>query len=180
VTTYIALLRGINVGGKNKVPMAELKEAYHQAGFADVRTYINSGNVIFASDLDEPAAQAACESLIHERFGLEIAVVCLSAAELTDAVAHAPDWWGSAPDTAHNAIVVIPPMTAEEACASTEPTRPEYEQVACHGKLIFWSAPRVTFLRTRWAKVSANKAVYAAITIRTANPTLKLAELVSL
>jgi uncharacterized protein (DUF1697 family) len=51
MTTYIALLRGINVGGKNKVPMPELKEAYRQAGFADVRTYINSGNVIFASAL---------------------------------------------------------------------------------------------------------------------------------
>jgi uncharacterized protein (DUF1697 family) len=69
-------------------------------------------------------------------------------------------------------------MTAEDACASIGPARPEYEQVACHGKLIFWSAPRATFSRTSWAKVSANKPVYAAITIRNANTARKLADLV--
>jgi uncharacterized protein (DUF1697 family) len=48
---YIALLRGVNVGGKNKISMSELKTAFEEGGFADIRTYINSGNVIFSCDI---------------------------------------------------------------------------------------------------------------------------------
>ena len=47
---YIALLRGVNISGKNKVPMAELKKGFEEMGFSEVRTYLNSGNVIFSSD----------------------------------------------------------------------------------------------------------------------------------
>ena len=50
---YIALLRGVNVGGNNKIDMKQLKSAFVEAGFSDVITYINSGNVIFSSELDE-------------------------------------------------------------------------------------------------------------------------------
>lgn len=51
-TRYIALLRGVNISGKNKVPMAELKKIFEELGFGAVKTYLNSGNVIFSSDED--------------------------------------------------------------------------------------------------------------------------------
>ena len=174
--TYIALLRGINVGGNNKIDMKRLKTAFIDAGFSSVLTYINSGNVIFSSELDESAVQAACESLIAEIFGLNIAVAILTADELADALVHAPDWWGSAPGAKHNAIFVIPPATAEVVCTEVGEIKTEYERCAYHGKLIFWSAPMETFSHTRWASVS-KRTTYQKITIRNAKTAYKLAEL---
>jgi uncharacterized protein (DUF1697 family) len=175
--TYIALLRGVNVGGNNKISMPELKTALEKVGFADVRTYINSGNVIFSGKKNESEVQSECENLIAVRFGLNIAVAVLTAEELADAIAHAPDWWGLPGTDKHNAIFVIPPMTAKEACAEMGEIKPEYEKVACYGKVIFWTAPLATFSRTRWSKMVANKKVYNAITIRNANTAQKLAQL---
>jgi len=177
MTGYIALLRGINVGGNNKISMPELKKAFEAQGFMNVVTYINSGNVIFDSCLDESAAQAACETLIESGFGLKIAVGIISAAELRDAIAHAPDWWNSDPESKHNAIFVIQPMTAETVCAQIGEIKPEYEKIAYHGKVIYWSAPFATFSRTRLTKIVHSKTINNSITVRNANTALKLAAL---
>ncbi len=69
--------------------------------------------MIFSSDKDATAVQTDCETLIIEQFGLNIAVAILTVEERADALAHAPDWWGNDPDSKHNAILVIPPVTAE-------------------------------------------------------------------
>jgi uncharacterized protein (DUF1697 family) len=177
VTEYVALLRGINVGGNNKISMRELAAAFSGAGFVGVRTYINSGNVIFRSGLDATAAQAACEGLIAERFGLSVTVAVLAAAELKDALAHAPAWWGEAPDVKHNAIFVIPPATAAEICEEVGEAKQEYEKAARHGQVIFWSAPPATFSRTRWFAVVTQKALSQRITIRNHRTAYKLADL---
>jgi uncharacterized protein (DUF1697 family) len=174
---YIALLRGVNVGGNNKIVMSELKAAFLRIGFADVSTYINSGNIIFDSELGETAVKTACERAIADTFGLNIAVGIVTADELRDALAHAPDWWNAGKDSTHNAIFVIPPATAESVCADVGEAKPEYEKLAYHGKLIFWSAPLATYSRTRWSKMTQHKTAYNATTIRNANTTLKLLEL---
>ena len=177
MTRYIALLRGINVGGKNIIKMADLKTSFEQRGFLSVKTYINSGNVIFESDMDASAVTAICEELITVDFSLDIPVCVISAADLADALAHSPDWWNNEPDTRHDAFFVIPPMTAAEICGHVGAVKEEYEKVGYHGRVIFWSAPMATFSRTRWSKISKDKAMYRAITVRNANTTLKLAEL---
>jgi uncharacterized protein (DUF1697 family) len=174
---YIALLRGINVGGNNIIKMADLKTAFENKGFQNVATYINSGNVLFDSESDESAVKTACENLIADNFGLDIPVCIISAGELLDALAHAPDWWNSDPESKHNAIFVIPPMTPEAVCAQVGEIKPEYEKLAEHGKVLFWSAPMATFSRTRLTKIVQSKAAYNAITIRNANTALKLAAL---
>ena len=74
MTKYIALLRGINVGGKNIIKMADLKTAFEQRGFQNVITYINSGNILFSSKLDETDIKCVCEKLLKEDFGLDIPV----------------------------------------------------------------------------------------------------------
>jgi uncharacterized protein (DUF1697 family) len=87
VSTHIALLRGINVGGKHKLPMKDLVSLMTAEGFADVRTYIQSGNVVFRSS----AAQAATlGKLIEREFGFEPDVFLLTAAELRAAVDRSP------------------------------------------------------------------------------------------
>lgn len=174
---YIALLRGINVGGKNRLPMPELRSAFEAHGFSEVSTYINSGNVLFSSDgTDVLPLGEKCRALIQSGFQIDIPVVVISAQVLTDALAHAPPWWNASKDSKHNAIFVIPPATAKAVCTQVGDIKPEYEQVDSYGPVIFWSAPLRTFSRTRWSKV-VGSAAYGSITIRNANTALKLAEL---
>lgn len=89
--TYVALLRGINVGGRNIVPMAALRACLAGAGLANVRTYIQSGNVVFESaSRDTKALVATVREAMSQTFGLEPAVLVLAASALSDAVAACP------------------------------------------------------------------------------------------
>ena len=174
---YIALLRGVNVGGKRKLPMPELRAALADAGFERVSTYINSGNIIFTSENpDARALEGRIVRLISDKFALEVPTLVISAAELAAALTHAPDWWGDDPEAKHNAIFVLPPATAEDVCATVGEIKPEYERMAYHGQVIYWSAPRATFSHTRWSKVVGTSA-YASVTIRNADTARKLAAL---
>lgn len=173
---YIALLRGINVGGNNKIVMADLKAAFERS-FQNVITYINSGNVLFDSVLDGVTVKTVCEALIVETFGLDILVCVISAVDLAEALLHAPEWWNKSPEARHDAFFVIPPMSAAEICDHVGVVKEACEKVAYYNRVIFWSAPMATFSRTRWAKISQDKAMYRAITVRNANTTLKLAKL---
>lgn len=173
---YIALLRGINVGGNNKVPMAELKACFEQAGFQNVVTYINSGNVIFESDeLSFTKLVEICETAIDEHFGFRVVCSVISAQALREAVQHTPKWWNVG-DAKHNAIFVIAPKTAQEIMQEVGEAKPEYEKVQAYGQIIFWSAPLETFSYTRYSKLVGSRA-YQSVTIRNANTTLKLVEL---
>ena len=171
----LALLRGVNVGGKNKISMAELKAAMLEEGYSGVETYINSGNILFDSARgDLPALQAELEELLLRRFGLDIRLALLTVEQLQAAIAAAPDWWNSGEDTKHNAIFVIAPATAEEVMEQVGAAKPDVEKVAASGPVIFWSAPLKTFSHTRWSKV-VGTAAYGSITIRNANTALRLA-----
>ncbi|MCQ6560582.1 DUF1697 domain-containing protein [Paenibacillus mendelii] len=90
MTTYIALLRGINVGGKNKIKMADLREALGAVGLARVQTYIQSGNVLFESDEDEAVLRNRIEQMIEKEFGMPIKVMIRSSAELNKLVEVCP------------------------------------------------------------------------------------------
>ena len=113
---YIALLRGVNISGKNKVPMAELKLGFESLGFSDVRTWLNSGNVVFSGEETEPAALTGqIEGMIQRRFGLEIPVFVLPQEELADILRHAPDWWGTEdPEVYDNLIFILPPASFQD------------------------------------------------------------------
>ncbi len=87
---YIALLRGINVGGKNMIKMAELKAALEGAGLDSVQTYIQSGNVLLRSGLDELSLRDTIEKTIQSRFGLTVPVVLRTAAELASLIGNLP------------------------------------------------------------------------------------------
>ena len=90
---YVALLRGINVGGKNKIKMTELKKVFEDSGFLNVKTYINSGNIIFSSPItNEENLKEKCELIIFEHFKLTIPVTIISGAYLEKALEHAPSW----------------------------------------------------------------------------------------
>jgi uncharacterized protein (DUF1697 family) len=91
VPTHVALLRGINVGGHNKVPMAELRQVVASLGHADVATYIQSGNVVFSTGETDTAALAeALEQAIAAVFGVRARVVVFSRGELAQAMRDNP------------------------------------------------------------------------------------------
>lgn len=175
---YIAFLRGVNVGGKNKVSMPVLKNILEQGGFHSVITYINSGNIIFSCDFEtEEAIREKCETLIYEGLNLRIPVAIVKAETLLAAVEHAPSWWGYGKESKHNAIFVIAPVMVSQIFEEVGETKPEYEQMDFYENVIYWSAPTLTFSRTRLSRVVSSTS-YPSITIRNHNTVLKLAELV--
>lgn len=177
MNTYIALLRGINVGGNNKIPMSELKLAFEKIGHTEVKTYINSGNIIFVSEeTDTTKLIKEIEAIIKETFGFDIPTTVISADDLEDAMNHKPDWWNISKESSSNAIFVIPPITMEEVFESLGKIKPVYESVAYHGRVIFWTAARSTISRTMYAKMM-NATCYKSLTIRNANTTCKLYEM---
>ena len=93
MTIYVALLRGINVGGNRKVEMARLKVVFEGAGTTEVRTYINSGNVIFTDE--RPAAELApvLESAIEDEFGFHVGVLLRDLDSMRRLVAAIPNEW---------------------------------------------------------------------------------------
>lgn len=87
MTTYVALLRAVNVGGANRIKMADLKAAFVTNGFVDATTHIQTGNVIFTSKLAESKVKSAVEALITEHLALSITAIVRSAKEMTAVIA---------------------------------------------------------------------------------------------
>jgi uncharacterized protein (DUF1697 family) len=113
-TRYLALLRGINVGGRNAVAMADLRAAFEDAGHAAVRTYIQSGNVLFEAGgrVDE----AAVEAFLERRFGMPLVVVLRTERQLRAVVEGAPEGFGQRPDELHSDVVFLKaPLTSAQA-----------------------------------------------------------------
>ena len=111
--THVALIRGINVGGKNPVPMAGLREALRAFGFADARTYIQSGNVVLASPKQsEAAVSAAVEQVLEREFGVTTVVVAVSDSRMREAVSNAPHRFGTEPETYHYDVAFLRPGTS--------------------------------------------------------------------
>ncbi len=90
MTTYVALLRAINVGGRNKMPMAELRDLLGELKFTNVATYIQSGNVVCSSTKEPASVAASIKTGIADRFGHDIAVLVRTAAEIERIVADFP------------------------------------------------------------------------------------------
>nr|UWI49735.1 DUF1697 domain-containing protein [Clostridioides difficile] len=173
---YIALLRGINISGKNKVSMPLLKVAFEDMGFLNVSTYINSGNVLFSSEnSDKSEISSRCKTMIEKRFMLDVPVAIISLKELSEALDNTPKWWdiNSDEEVIHQAIFLIPPVTIEEVYKAVGESKSEYEQVDYYKNVIFWSAPRATLSKTRWYKI-ASSSVNNKVTIRNAHTTKKL------
>jgi len=171
---YVVLLRGINVGGKNKLSMKELKLLFENIGYKDIVTYINSGNIIFSSNENEIQIKETCEREIMNTFHLDLQVKIISVEELSNALDNVPDWWDQDKRLKHNAIFVIPPSTAKELVEKVGFS--EYERVSYHGSVIFWSAHLENFSKTKWSK-AVSTTLSKSVTIRNANTTKKLLEI---
>ena len=112
----MALLRGINVGGRNPVPMADLRKAFETDGYEAVSTYIQSGNVLFESNTPRSVLETTIEAVLKRRFGFPIVVVVRSHLQLRKVVEKAPDGFGSHPDTYHSDVIFLKsPLSSRQA-----------------------------------------------------------------
>jgi uncharacterized protein (DUF1697 family) len=175
---YVALLRGINVGGKNKVPMAALKECFEEVGFSNVMTYIASGNVLLESDKKHNEVQALIEEILPKKFRLDaelIRVLVLSHEQLKDVIDNKPKGFGEQPGEYHSDVIFLMGVNPDEAMAVFDPK--EGVDTVWLGKAVIYSQ-RLSAMRTksRLSKI-VGTAPYKQMTIRTYGTVTKLFEL---
>lgn len=174
---YLALLRGINVGGRNVIGKDDLRRCFEDLGFERVRTYIQSGNVLFrAAAADVAKLNARVEQGLSDRFSYAARSVVLSHADYSSALAAAPPAWGEDPACRHNALFTMAGVTPEEVLAGLPPAKPDIDAIAAGPGVVFWSAPKDRITRSAFMKLPSLP-VYQQVTIRNHNTVRKLAAL---
>jgi uncharacterized protein (DUF1697 family) len=174
-TQYVALIRGINVGGRNKVPMADLRRAFEDAGYQSVTTYIQSGNVLFESDRPSGSLEADLEAKLEGRLGIPLVVVVRSHRQLRSVVDKAPKGFGN-PKTHHSDVLFLKgPLTSRQAMKVVQLADKVDQAWPGTGVLYF---ARLSALRTksRMSKIVGTPE-YQQMTIRSWTTTTKLLEL---
>lgn len=180
MNTYAVLLRGINVGGKNKVPMAALRRLLEDLGFVSVSTYIASGNVILKSEKRAEETKALIEAALPGSFRLDsemVRVLVLTREQLQAVIDNKPASFGDEPDTYHSDAIFLMDIDSAQAMPAFSP-REGVDQVWPGDGVIY--SQRLSALRTksRLSKIMASP-VYQSMTIRNWNTTTKLLELLS-
>jgi uncharacterized protein (DUF1697 family) len=178
VTNYLVLLRGINVGGKNKVPMAPLRELLEKLGYEKVSTYIASGNVILSSDRPAAEIKREIEEVLPKTFRLDsdlIAVLVLSHAQLRAVVRKKPKGFGEHPDTYHSDAIFLIGIDAKTAMEVFNP-RPDVDRVWPGNGVIYSQRLSAQRTKSRLGKIVGTDA-YKSMTIRSWATTLALLEL---
>ena len=139
--TYLALLRGINVGGKNKLPMNDLRDLFARAGCRDVRTYIQSGNVIFNADSAIIASLPDfIPTQVAERFGYRVPLVLRTAEEMSDVIRHNPFVVaGAAEDALH--VLFLAESPDARRVAALDPDRSPPDAFVVRGQEIYLLLP---------------------------------------
>jgi uncharacterized protein (DUF1697 family) len=174
---YVALLRGINVGGRTLVKMADLKACFEQLGFDDVSTYIASGNVLFESGDDAAGLATTIEAAIEQRFELPVKVVVLDRASYARIVKAIPKPWIGDGSLRANVAFVRPGTDAKAVVRDLDPD-PAIEEVKAVKGAILWATRRDALNRSVMRKLIAG-AAYKELTVRNLNTTLKLQELLA-
>jgi uncharacterized protein (DUF1697 family) len=173
---FVALLRGVNVGGKNNLSMSALKTNLSKAGFEGVTTYINSGNVLFtSSQTDARKLETNIERLLTTQHKLECKVVVRSLSEMKKLVESLPASWKGDESWAHNVMFLRHSIDSKEVLKELAP-KPEIEKVQYRPGAVLWSARRSDIKQSTMNKLSSRK-IFQHMTVRNPNTTRKLYEL---
>lgn len=170
---YIAFLRGINISGKNKIDMAELKLGFESVGFTCVSTYLNSGNVSYATSKSD--SKKLIEDMIRENFGLEVPVYVIELENLTEILSNAPKWWNTGGKEEYdNLIFILSLDTPEKICEMIGKPSEGIERIKIYKNVIFWTFDRKQYQKCNWWKRTASAGISDKLTIRTANTLMKV------
>lgn len=176
--TYVVLIRGINVGGKNKVPMTSLKTCLETLGCSKVATYIASGNVILESDQRPAALQAQIETALPEHFKLDselVRVLILTRKQLQATIEDKPKGFGEQPEKYHSDAIFLMGIDAAEAMQVFNP-REGVDTVWPGDGVIYSQRLSAQRTKSRLNKIVGTPA-YQSMTIRNWNTTTKLLKL---
>ncbi len=166
--TYLALLRGINVGGKTKVAMTELKQVFERLGFEGVQTYINSGNVIFVSDEQSLSKLTGrIEAAIERHFGFPVKVIVRSAKEIEKLVNSLPDQWVN-DQTMKCDVMFLAPEIDNKAILKSIPFNPAIEDVVYYPGAVVWRIDRDKVRPGQVLKIIGSN-MYKQMTVRNPN-----------
>jgi uncharacterized protein (DUF1697 family) len=139
--THIALLRGINVGGHNKLPMADLRDLFQQLGHTSVATYVQSGNVVFSSETsDEPTLVRGISTAIQDRFAYEVPVILRTTDELATVAATHP-YRAAQPDDARLHVIFLAEEPPSEATTNLDRARFAPDEFTLEGRHLYVHYP---------------------------------------
>lgn len=170
---YVALLRGINVGGKNLIRMPALKASFEAGGFEDVVTYIASGNVLFRAPRPGTALADRIERMLSTAFDYRASVVLRSHAQMRATVEGAPEGFGRDPAAyRYDVIFLKEPLTASAALKQV-PTREGVDEVDAARGVLYWSRLTSRATQSRISRV-VSMPIYQSMTIRNWNTTTAL------
>ena len=174
MTTYLALLRGINVGGNNVIRMADLRAFLAERGFDGVRTYIQSGNVIWNdAAATEDEAHSRIDNALSDLLANEVTSVVLSAERLAAVVAGAPTGFGGDPDAFRYDVMFLMPGLDARAVAADLPVREGVDTAVAGDGAVFFTRRIDAALRSYMPKIVGTP-IYRQMTIRNWNTTTRL------
>lgn len=178
---YVALLRGINVGGNNKVVMSELRAQIAAAGFGHVRTYINSGNLLFEAEdqaSHEDIAQAV-EDILARHYDFPIRLALLTAQDYLAQLDELPDWWHGEV-ARRDALFYTRGLDRHHVRERIEAMELGDEAVYFGEHAVFWGKfDEKSFLKTAYHKRLLREDFYRQVTIRSGSTVEKIAALLS-
>ncbi len=175
MNTYLILLRGINVGGKNKVSMTELKKCLEEIGFENVISYINSGNIFVDSKLSTKTITEKIENILPTKFKLDseiIKILAISKEELETVVNNAPKGFGFKPQTYYSDVIFLLDKTVKELIDQTE-VNPEVDTAWPGKEVVYYQRLGAKRTKSRLGKI-ISKPIYKSLTIRSWNTVTKL------
>ena len=171
---YLALLRGINVGGKNIIAKDDLKQCFENIGLESVRTYIQSGNVLFRSkETDDRKLTSWIEAALSKQFHYQAHVVVFSRNQFESDVQSAPKNWGIDETKKHNALFLLRDLRPIDVMEQLPSPVKKHETVGMAKSTLFWSTSKDYKGKTTLMKL-ARMPVYKQMTVRNHNTTMKL------
>ncbi len=175
---FVALLRGVNVGGNNIISMKSLKTSFEKLGFIDVSTYINSGNILFkAKERDARKLETQIEAMLSRDYNLGCKVVVRSFLEMSSLIENLPKSWDGDKQWKYNVIFLRHSIDSAKVLESLGP-KPEIEKVLYYPGTLLWSARINDLSQTTMFKLSGQK-LFQEMTVRNTNTTRKLYELMN-
>lgn len=178
MNTFVAFLKGVNIGGHKAIKMDELKKIFLTLGFTHVKTYINSGNIVFCSHEDKEAVREQMERAIFQHFGISVAAVVKTAGELLKVFAGHPFDPDTESDSSKRAVVFLSrPVASDQANVFSGDDRIT-ERTVIRGDVLFAYYPR-GFSKTRLTGDYIERRLRLTATARNWNTVCKLAEIVN-
>ncbi len=174
---YVALLRGINVGGNNKVEMVRLKKVFENLGYSEVKTYINSGNIIFTTLEAHNLLTKKVETAIEKEFKLNVKVVIKSLPEVRTIENVIPKTWTNGGDSKTDVLFLWDEVNKKETLNDLK-IKPEIDHVKYVDGAIIWNVDRKNITRSGLLKIVGTD-FYKKVTIRNVNTLRKLKTLMT-